>query len=167
MKKLIAILSLLVIISVVGCNSDSTTSSGGGGTLVTGTYSPLTSGSWWKYQTDTNTYTLVVGPSATINGKTYTSLYDQADTTSGNLLRNEGTTTYTVTVDSSLTVVEVVFYKQSVSATWSYDGPSFFGVTTKFNGKTVEGGISRTVLSKPYHKVNHTPLNDTVESSEV
>ena len=147
----------------VGCNSDSTTS-GGGGTIVTGTYSPLTSGSWWKYQTDTNTYTLVVGPSATINGKTYTSLYDQADTTNGTVLRNEGATTYTITVDSTLAVVEIVYYKQSVGATWSYDGPSIFGVITKFNGETVEGGLSRTVLGNAYTNVMHTRLKTTVDA---
>lgn len=163
MKKLLAILPLLVIFFAVGCNSDSTTS-GGGGTLVTGTYSPLTTGSWWKYQTDTNTYTLVVGPSATINGKTYTSLYDQADTTNSSVLRNEGTTTYTITVDSTLAVVDVVYYKQSVGATWSYDGPSIFGVTTKFNGETVEGGLSRTVLGSTYTNVMHTRLKTTVDA---
>lgn len=163
MKKLLIIFSLLVVLASAGCDSDST-SPGGGGTVVTGTYSPLTSGSWWKYQTDTNTYTMVVGASATINGKTYTSLYHQEDTTEGTVLRNEGITTYTITTDSTFTVKEVVYYQQTVGAKWSYDGPSIFGVVTKISGETVEGGLTRTVLGKSYTNVMHVRVKSTVNA---
>jgi hypothetical protein len=161
MKKLLAILPLFILFFAVGCNSDST-SPGSGNPVVTGTYSPLTTGSWWKYQTDTNTYTMVIGPSATINGKTYTSLYDQTDSTSGTVLRNEGITTYTITTDSTFTVKEVIYYTQTTGAKWSYDGPSFFGVVTKINGETIEGGLSRTVFGNSYTNVMHTRIKTTV-----
>jgi hypothetical protein len=160
MKKLLIIFSLLVVLASAGCDSDST-SPGGGSTSTA--YFPLTKGSWWKYERSGATYTMITTDVSTYNGKQYTSWVDQSDS-SGNTYAVSGSKIYQLTPDSTLLgLIEFVYADLAAGATWNSDITNLFG-RVKTSGKTVETGISHTVLSKTFTDVIHVELDIEAEA---
>lgn len=168
MKNLILCILLVSMAAVVGCsNNDSGTNNNGGGGNAAD-YMPSTSGSWWKYNTASDTARRSLGGSESYNGKTYQILIEDNSTgrDTSFAFRTEGTILYTVVPKDSVSFQEVTFLNTTVGSTWNYSftlSIGFLDVTTQITGKTVAAGLTRKVNGKDYTDV--LQIQNTVVSS--
>jgi len=150
---------------------DSTTTGGGTTTGQTGTYQPVSKGSYWKYANTINsvtdtTITTITGATAMIDGRNYyegASSYlsgtEPADT--GYLSRDNH-----VYIDLSLSDgvdVELYYLNDTTAVGHGWTSPinstgQIMGVSGQFVGKIMERNITRTVNGKVFNNVIHSQV---------
>ncbi len=178
MKKLIG---YALLFSIVGCSKDLSTKSLSANntseavTSISSTYMPLTKGTYWKYNSVTESggtstaekYTSkVIAKKSTINGKLYTAT---------TVTSNSGTDTAYYSQQShdyfqysnlnvsgvGLVAIEVLFLKDNAAkgATWSAQAATIYGIPVTATGKIIKKNYNQTVHGQTYANVIHTQVS--------
>jgi hypothetical protein len=154
---------------MAGCKLDPPDMSGF--TSSTNGYQPITKGSTWTYKQSYNTgrtwnETIVMtGLHTTINGKTYYSATDQADTTNSTTYFYQGNGEYHIrsAILGGGTYVEYLYLKDNTAIGESWTAPitddgKQAGLPVQIVGSVIKKDTTMTISSFTFKNVTHTQL---------
>jgi len=183
-KKITYLFVLMVSVALYSCqkipghviqpgagSSSSSGSTGGAGSTTSGTYSPVTTGTYWTYKVvlgtsvDTTTNTMS-GSTTTINNKIY-SVVNAKSVTNGASLGYFSNVNHVYTLASpvpgSVLILEFQYLIDNVAvgANWTTllsPSGTINGVPARLLGQITEIGINKTVMGVTFNNVIHTTL---------
>lgn len=171
--------STYVIIAVVlfGCTkeidslpSNAINSSNVQNATVTNTYLPLTTGTYWNYNINTNGKTAtskltVLGTTKKINNKTYHFVKSVDGGYTNTVYYNQSTHDYYVYTNSDEATLEILFLKDNAAkgATWTTSAGKASGFSVKCYGSIKATNLTMTINGKTYKNViqSHIDLKAT------
>lgn len=178
MKKTIpALLFVLASMLVISCQKEISgeiiSLTGGNSTGNKDSYSPTTTGTWWKYKDSTSgitTTTTIADRTKTVNGIVYKAMVGDAGTTDTGWIASPQPDYYIyqkgVSPNSGASY-DVLFHylndTASVGSHWKYQAGQGNGFTAFIETTIMERNITMTVAGKSYQDVIHTQLVWTYE----
>ncbi len=185
-KYTILFLGLLILVALNSCqkipghqiqpgsgsgSSSGTGNTGGTGGSTTGTYSPVTAGTYWTYKAvvgtsvDTTTHTMS-GNTTTINGKLY-SVVNVTAVKGGNSIAYFANINHVYTAAQAIPTTTDILEMQylidnaAVGTTWTTPASptgTINGVPARISGRIAEVGISKTVTGIVFNNVIHSTI---------